>query len=121
MADNIQQKLDESLVVLTDWLTQWNKIYAIQEDLNRSIQKLDNWIVQWKQIYAIRLTARYANVCKKSYTLTEATALAAVFGCSVVKVGTKYNLLKNNKVLFTGSLVAIVDYCFNNLIDLPSQ
>lgn len=113
MADNIQQKLDESLVVLTDWLTQWNKIYAIQEDLNKSIQRLDNWIVQWKQIYAL--------VRKKSYTLTDATALAAVFGCSIVKVGTKYNLLKNNKVLFTGTLVAIVDYCFNNLIDLPSQ
>jgi hypothetical protein len=113
MADIIQQQLDESLVVLTDWLTQWNQIYAIQEDLNKSIQRLDNWIVQWKQIYAI--------VRKKSYTLTDATALAAVFGCSVVKVGTKYNLVKNNKVLFTGTLVAIVDYCFNNLIDLPSQ
>lgn len=114
MADTIQQKLDESLVVLTDWLTQWNKIYVIQEDLNKSIQRLDNWILQWKQIYAL--------VRKKSYTLSEATALAAIFNCSVIKVKTKYNLTDaNNKILFTGTITGCVDYCFNNLIDLPSQ
>lgn len=110
---DIKQELDNLEKMTSDWLNDYDKIYPIKEDLNNSIQKLDAWILQWKQIYTI--------VRKKSYTLSDATALAAVFGCSIIRVGTKYNLVKDGKILFTGTLTLIVNYCFNNLVDLPDR
>ena len=109
----MEQNLNPLIQILSDWLTNYEKIYVIQADLNNSIQKLDNWLARWKEIYAI--------VRKKSYSLLEAQQLAAIFQCSVLRIGTtsQYNLMnKDNKLLCTGTLGEIVDYCFNKLMEV---
>ena len=110
---NIQQRLDELVQTLTEWLINYEKIYTVQADLNNSVQRLDNWLARWRQIYAI--------VRKKSYSILEAQQLAAIFQCSVLRIGitSQYNLInKDNKILYTGTLTEIVDYCFNRLMEV---
>ncbi|MFB2970389.1 hypothetical protein ACE1CD_15555 [Aerosakkonema sp. BLCC-F183] len=110
---DIQKELTNSVQALTNWLANYEKVYVFQSSLNDSIQKLDNWLARWKQIYAI--------VRKKSYSLLEAQQLAAIFSCSVIRVGTTsqyYLMNKDNKILFIGDLVGVVDYCFNRLIEI---
>jgi hypothetical protein len=81
---------------------------AIQTTLNQSLENLNSWLRQLQQVYAI--------IRKRTYTVSEVEQLAAIFSCQLVRVITRYNLVKNGQVLFNGNLTQIVDYCFNNLI-----
>ena len=81
---------------------------AIQARLNQSLENLNSWLSRLQQVYAI--------IRKRTYTVSEVEQLAAIFSCQLVRVRTRYNLVRNGQVLFTGNLTQTVDYCFNNLI-----
>jgi len=107
---DIQKGLDESIAELDNLLLGYEEINAIQNQLHLELNNLEMWINQWKILYQI--------IRKKTYTVAETTFFANALGCDVVRVKTKYSLvlISNKKVLFTGVLTEIVDYCFNNLI-----
>lgn len=91
-------------------LVEFELLQKIQIELELYILNLNQWISNWKEISAI--------IKKKTYTLNETILLAGIFGCTVKRIGTssRYNLLIEEKILFSGKLTEIVDYCFSKLI-----
>ncbi|MGB7709259.1 MAG: hypothetical protein WBL95_06920 [Microcoleus sp.] len=80
----------------------------IKKDFDIAFQNLSQWLVQTRSLFQM--------VRKTSYTIAETERMAKMFGCTLVRSGTKYNLVKNGKVLSNGTLPQIFDYVFENLI-----
>lgn len=80
----------------------------IKEEFDIAFKNLSQWLVQTRSLFQM--------VRKTTYTVGETERMAKMFGCTLVRVGTRYNLVKNGKVLSNGSLSQIFDYVFENLI-----
>ncbi|MGB8688904.1 MAG: hypothetical protein WCD53_16420 [Microcoleus sp.] len=80
----------------------------IKGDFDIAFQNLSQWLVQTRSLFQM--------VRKTTYTVAETERMAKMFGCTLVRSGTRYNLIKNGKVLSNGSLSQIFDYVFENLI-----
>jgi hypothetical protein len=80
----------------------------IEEDFRIAFENLSQWLVQTRSLFQM--------VRKTTYTFTETERMAKMFGCTLVKSGTKYNLIKDGKILSTGNLSETFDYVFENLI-----
>jgi hypothetical protein len=80
----------------------------IEQDFKIAIENLSQWLVQTRSLFQM--------VRKTSYTFAETKRMAKMFGCTLIKVGIKFSLLKDGKVLSNGNLSQIFDYVFENLI-----
>ena len=73
----------------------------IESNFENLIEQLSQWLIRSKLIYRF--------IRKKSYTFVETELLAKIFNCTLVKFKTKYKLIQNNKILFTGNLKEVFD------------
>jgi hypothetical protein len=80
----------------------------IKKDFDIAFENLSQWLVQTRSLFQM--------VRKTTYTVAETERMAKMFGCTLVKSGTRFNLIKDGKVLTNGNLSQIFDYVFENLI-----
>ena len=85
-----------------------NEQEKIEQDFKIAFKDLSQWLIQTRSLFQL--------VRKTTYTVAETEKMAKMFGCTLVKSGSKYNLIKNGKVLSNGSLSETFDYVFENLI-----
>ncbi|MDQ2096774.1 MAG: hypothetical protein QQW96_03905 [Tychonema bourrellyi B0820] len=85
-----------------------NESEKIEQDFKIAFKDLSQWLVQTRSLFQM--------VRKAKYTFAETEKMAKMLNYTLSKSGTKYNLVKNNKLLCTGNLSEILDYIFENLI-----
>ena len=85
-----------------------NEQEKIEQDFRIAFQDLSQWLVQTRSLFQM--------VRKTTYTVAETEKMAIMFGCTLLKSGTKYNLIKDGKVLSNGTLSETFNYVFENLI-----